>query len=89
MSEADEAPEQPDLFGAAAQPVYRPDAEKVRRRLASVLSEARAATSMPWSAAIVSLYREIVPRMTTYLPEDEGAQLRLEFEEELERLKAA
>jgi hypothetical protein len=29
------------------------------------------------------------PQMTFWLPEDEGAQLRLEFEAELARLEAA
>jgi hypothetical protein len=37
----------------------------------------------------VSLYRTIFPRMTLWLPEDEGAQLRFEFETELARLEAA
>lgn len=34
-------------------------------------------------------YRTIFPQKTHYLPEDEGAQLRFEFEIELERLEAA
>ena len=37
----------------------------------------------------MSLYRTIFPQMTNWLPEDEGAHLRFEFEAELERLKAA
>jgi hypothetical protein len=37
----------------------------------------------------VSLYRTIFPQMTNWLPEDEGAQLRFQFEEELGRLEAA
>lgn len=37
----------------------------------------------------MSLYRTIFPQMTNWLPENEGAQLRFEFEAELERLKAA
>ena len=36
-----------------------------------------------------SLYRTIFPQMTLWLPEDEGAQLRFEFETEIARLEAA
>jgi hypothetical protein len=81
--------EQPDLFGAPDVPVYRPDPEKVRSRLHKILAEARAAQAMPWEPTTVSLYRTIFPQMTNWLPEDEGAQLRFEFETEMERLKAA
>ena len=44
---------------------------------------------MPWDARRVSLYRTIFPQMTNWLPEEEGAQLRFEFETELARLEAA
>ena len=87
----DDAPEemQPDLFGAPEVPAYRPDPEKVRARLHKILAEARAAETIPWGPGRVSLYRTIFPQMTQFLPEDEGAPLRFEFEAELERLKAA
>lgn len=81
--------EQADLFGPAPQPMYKPDPDRVRRRLESLIAEARSAETLPWSPAIVLLYREIVPRMSGYLPEDEGAQYRFEFENELRRLEAA
>ena len=81
---------QPDLFGGAERaPEYRPDPDKVRRRLQKILAEARAAQKLPWEATTVSLYRTIVPQMTSWLPEEEGAQLRFEFETELARLEAA
>ena len=35
---------------------------------------------MPWEPTTVSLYRTIFPQMTQWLPEEEGAQLRFEFE---------
>jgi hypothetical protein len=54
-----------------------------------ILAEARSAKAMPWTASTLSLYQTIFPQMTNWLPEDEGAQLRFEFETELERLKAA
>jgi hypothetical protein len=81
--------EQRDLFGADAAPAYRPDPAKVRARLHKILAEARAADTIPWGPGRLSLYRTIVPQMASFLPEDEGAQLRFEFEAELERLKAA
>jgi hypothetical protein len=80
---------QPDLFGEEAVPVYRPDPDKVRARLHLILNEARAAETLPWEPARLSLYRTIFPQMTNWLPGDEGKQLRFEFETELARLEAA
>ena len=81
--------EQDDLFDAPPTPVYRPDPDKVRRRLEKILAEARAAQKLPSESTTVSLYRTIFPQMTNWLPEEEGAQLRFEFERELARLGAA
>lgn len=80
---------QPDLFGAEPAPAYRPDPDKVRRRLEKILAEARAAQKLPWEPTTVSLYRTIFPQMTNWLPDEEAAQLRFEFETELARLEAA
>jgi hypothetical protein len=80
---------QPDLFGDESLPAYRPDADKVRSRLYKILAEARAAQKLPWESSTVSLYRTIFPQMTNWLPEEEGAQLRFEFETEMTRLEAA
>jgi hypothetical protein len=80
---------QPNLFGAQAAPAYRPDPGKVRTRLHKILAEARAAQTPPWEPARVSLYRTIFPQLTLWLPEDEGAQLRFEFETEMARLETA
>jgi hypothetical protein len=79
--------EQADLFGKEVVSTYRPDPDKVRARLHKILSETRAAQELPWER--VSLYRTIFPQMTLWLPEDEGAQLRFEFEVEVARLEAA
>lgn len=81
--------EQPDLFGAEAPPAYRPDPDKVRARLHRILAEARAARTFPWEPTQVSLYRTIFPRMTLWLPDEEAAQLRFEFETEMARLEVA
>ncbi len=80
---------QGELFGGEATPVHRADPDKVRARLYKILAEARAAQKLPWEQTTVSLYRTIFPQMTNWLPEDEGAQLRFEFETELARLEAA
>jgi hypothetical protein len=81
--------EQTDLFGAEPVPAYRPDPEKVRSRLHKILAEARAAQRLPWEPTTVSLYRTIFPQMTNWLPDDEGAQLRFEFDTEMARREAA
>ena len=91
--------DQPDLFGTetqddlfdedAAPVAYRADPDKVRARLHRILAEARAARKLPWEPTRVSLYRTIFPQMTNWLPDEEGAQLRFEFEAEIKRLEAA
>jgi hypothetical protein len=82
--------EQADLLGEdSATPEYRPDPDSVRAELHKILAEARAAQKLPWDPSRVSLYRTIFPQMTNWLPEDEGAQLRFEFDTEMTRLKAA
>ncbi|MET3907932.1 hypothetical protein ABID59_002273 [Bradyrhizobium sp. S3.3.6] len=82
--------EQTDLFGEeSATPVYRPDPDSVRIELYRILAEARAAQKLPWEPKKVVLYRTIFPQMTNWLPNEEGAQLRFEFESEIRRLEAA
>jgi len=70
-------------------PAYRANPDQVREELNGILAEARAAQKMPWDERRILLYRTIFPQMTNWLPEDEGAQLRFEFETELGRLEAA
>jgi hypothetical protein len=82
--------QQPDLFGSApAEPVWKPDPDKVRRRLERILAEARAAETMPWDWSKRSLFKKIFPDMAGLLPEDEGRQYVMQFEAEWERLMAA
>jgi len=92
------APRQGDLFAADQPdpsdenfetPTFYPDLDEVRAELHRILAEAKAAASMPWNDERARLYRTIFPQMTNCLPEDEGAQLRFQFEEELARLEAA
>ncbi len=81
---------QPDLFGAEPPPpaVFRGDPDRVRARLKAIVAEARAADVLPWDREELRLYRTIVPQMTLWLPDEEAAQWRLDFEAELERLAA-
>jgi hypothetical protein len=91
------SPRQGDLFGAdkiddseeRETPTFYPDPDEVRAELQQILSEMRAAETMPWDEDRASLYRVIFPQMTNALPEEEAAQLRFAFMSELERLKAA
>jgi len=82
--------EQADLFSEdRPTPEYRTDPDEVRQELYKMLAEARAAQTMPWDKRRVVLYRTIFPQMTNWLPKEEGAQLRFEFQRELARLEAA
>jgi hypothetical protein len=81
--------DQPDMFGEERPPAYRPDPDKVRRRLNKILAELRAAHTVPLKPTRVSLYRTIFPQMMLFLPDEEGAQFRFEFEAELKRLEAS
>jgi hypothetical protein len=81
--------EQDELFEDTPTPVYHPNPDEVRAELQRILVEARTAKTLPWEPKKAALYQTIFPQMTHCLPEDEGAQLRFEFETELTRLKAA
>ena len=81
---------QAELFEPDAAPrAYRPDPDRVRARLHKILAEARAAEKIPWDRDKLLVYRNIFPQMTGWLPEEEAAQLRFEFDTEMARLKAA
>jgi hypothetical protein len=82
--------EQPELYDDESQtPVYEADPDEVRAELHKILAEMRASETLPWDERRTALYWTIFPQMTGCLPEEEGAQLRFEFMEELKRLKAA
>jgi hypothetical protein len=81
---------QSSLFDEERAPIlYRADPGKVRAKLHRIIAEARAASSLPWTAERAGYYRTMVPQMSLWLPEDEAGQLRFEFESELKRLAAA
>ncbi|MGH6840997.1 MAG: hypothetical protein ACREDV_02745 [Methylocella sp.] len=80
-------PELSGIEGTAA--VYRADPDEVRAELLHVLAQVRTAQSFPWDARRTLYWRTVFPQMTNWLPEDEAAQLRFEFETEMRRLEAA
>lgn len=81
---------QPSLFPEAAAPVdYRPDPDKVRAKIIRIITEARSAETFPWDSARQKFYRTVVPQMSLWLPDEEAAQLRFEFETEVKRLELA
>jgi hypothetical protein len=89
------APTESDPEGLAPAPVerplppYEPDLDDVRARLSRILGEVRAAEKRPLDKERIVVYRAVVPHMIGWLPAEEGAQLRLEFETELAWLRAA
>lgn len=89
------SPAQGSLFGGGADRMQvpkqsaNPDPDDVRRRLNALIQKARAAERMPWSEREARMWRTIFPQMANWLPEEEAAQLRFDFEVEMERLKAA
>jgi hypothetical protein len=78
-----------ELFGGEPSSGYGLNPDEMRTKLYAMLAEARAAQTMPWTPVIAKLNRQLFPQMTFWLPEEEGAQLRFEFETEMARLDAA
>jgi hypothetical protein len=78
-----------ELFGGEPVRAYGLDLDEMRAHLHALLAEVRTAQTMPWPPLDASLNRQLFPQMTLWLPEEEGAQLRLEFETELARLDTA
>jgi hypothetical protein len=80
---------QSDLFGAPPPKSYAPSLATVRAEVHKVLEKARIAREMPWTAKEVAFWKTVFPQMTNWLPEEEAAQLRSAFTEEISRLEAA
>jgi hypothetical protein len=81
---------QSELFDDdAPTPEYRADPDKVRAELLQLLALARSAKTLPWEPKRAAYYRLVFPQMANWLPDDEAAQLRFDFEAELKRLHAA
>ena len=96
--------ERPDLFGhthaqgnligdgpdrmAPPQRASSPDPDTVRRRLKNLVETIQAAQAMPWSERDTRMWRTVVPNMTKWLPQEEGAEIRAIFDREMQRLEA-
>jgi hypothetical protein len=65
-----------------------PNPEEVRARLRALLEKARSADKIPWPEREARMWQTVFPNMAKWLPDEEAAQLRLEFEAELKRLAA-
>ena len=89
------SPAQGSLFGAgddrlqAPRQRSLPDPNEIRRRLGSLLEQARSAEKMPWSDRDAKMWQTVFPNMAKWLPDDEADQLRFEFAQQMERLKQA
>ena len=68
---------------------YLPDPADIRRRLHALLDTARNAQRMPWPDKDAQVWQIVFPQMANWLPDEEADQLRFEFAQEIERLKAA
>ena len=91
MSQSDMSNEQEqgDLFGALTVPAYRPEPQRVRRRVDRILAELRAEESArDWPFGRISFFRMVFPKLTCWLPEEEAAHLEAQFEAEMARLEA-
>ena len=87
---------QHSLFGDAENliphpkaPDILPDPNRVREKLHALLETARTADRMPWPERKARMWQIVFPQMANWLPDEEANQLRFEFAQELERLKAA
>jgi hypothetical protein len=90
-----DAPDQLSLFGAGEDRMQPPvrqfvaDTELIRRRLHALLQTARTAAVMPWPERDARMWQTVFPQMADWLPDEEANQLRFEFIQQIERLKAA
>ena len=64
-----------------------PNPETVRVRLTLLLQKVRSAEKMPWSERDARMWQTVFPNMANWLPEPEAEQLRLEFAQEMDRLR--
>ena len=89
------SPAQGSLFGAGDGQMRvprdrtTPDPNEIRQRLSALLQKAKNAETMPWSDRDARMWQTVFPNMAKWLPADEAAQLRFQFEQEIERLSKA
>jgi hypothetical protein len=93
--------DQPDMFGhdpaqsemfdeePLTEPPKKLTADDIRAEMLELIATARAAEIMPWTPREVRSHTALFPYMAEWLPKEEGEQLLLEFETEMERLRRA
>lgn len=83
-------PQQSELFRPPPPPARKPlTADDVRDRMLALIATARAAETMPFEPREFKQHLAMFPIMAQWLPDEEGAQLLLAFESEMERLRLA
>ena len=81
-----------DMFQAldetvpARRVVGRVDPANVRRKLLRMLDDLRGAEVMPWDYRTLRYNQVVFPQMTNWLPEDEAAEMKRVFAQEMARL---
>jgi hypothetical protein len=83
-----EMPVQPKLIEIP--PQRKPlTGDDVRQMMLTLIARARAADTMPFESGELRQHVAMFPIMAQWLPPEEGEQLVLEFEREVERLRNA
>jgi hypothetical protein len=76
----------------SSRPAHRPtvpSVEFVRAKMFDLIDQLKQAGSLPWNERNTAINEIIFPQMTNWLPDEEAAQFRLQFDEEWRRLMAA
>lgn len=60
--------------------------DTIRAKMLKIIAQARAADAAPWPIRQVRSHMVLFPYMAEWLPNEEGAQLMLEFKAEMHRL---
>lgn len=68
------------------QPSTVPSVDAVRSRLEALLNGLRDAEAMPLTDKQLRFWTTVVPQMSNWLPDDEKAAVRAEFDSHIERL---
>lgn len=68
------------------QPSTVPSVDAVRSRLEALLNGLRAADAMPLTDKQLRFWTTVVPQMSNWLPDDEKAVVRDEFDRQIARL---
>lgn len=83
-------PQRGELFAepTVTNPPVQHTPETIRERMLTILDEARAASTMPWTPRLLRSHTAMFPYMAEWLDAQEGEQLLLDFKAEMDRLAA-